>query len=185
MTSNPVFRGLLLVAALALAACQQQPGSVDYNPDTAFDRYQSYAWLAESSGAGSDVEPLLAERVQRAVDEVMERRGHVRQSGEADMLLRYYLVATARTRDQRSRGSIGVGGGRSHVGMGISMGFPLGGSRVKQRLQLTIDVLDGDSERLVWRGVRELALPDNRPDASRAAIQRAVEDTLSRFPPSR
>lgn len=176
-------RWIALALTALLAACQQNPVSVDYNPDTDFNGYQSYSWQA-TSGTGSDVEPLLAERVQAAITSVLEQRGIRQSDAAADFQIRYFLAATAQTRDNRSRGSVGVGGGGGNVGVGLSMGFPLGGSKVQQRLQLTIDFVDSSSQKLAWRAVKELALPSNDPQGTSAKIEQAVRDMLAEFPPA-
>lgn len=169
--------------ALALAACQQNPASIDYNPDTDFRAYQSYTWASERSGTGTEVEPLLADRVQKAVSDVLERRGYRSAEGKADFQVRYFLAATAETRDTRSRGSIGVGGGGGNVGMGVSLGFPLGGTSVKEKMQLTIDLIDSGTGKLTWRAVQEIALPKNDPEAVAKRIREAVENMMGHFPP--
>lgn len=176
-------RGLALTLTLLLAACQQQPVSIDYNPDIDFGHYHSYDWQTSTSGTGSDVEPLLAERVQSAVASVLEQRGFQHAQDGSDMLIRYFLAATAKTTDSRSRGSVGIGGGGGNIGLGVSMGFPIGGTRIKQRLQLTLDVLAADTGKLAWRGVKELTLPDNDPAGSARVIHQAVEEMLAKFPP--
>lgn len=172
-----------LVLTIFLSGCQQTPVSVDYNPDTDFNRYQNYNWETERSGTGSDLDPLLAERVQTSIKEILNNRGFKRIDSSPDFKVRYFLAASAKTRDSRGRGGVGVGGGSGGVGVGVSMNFPIGGTRIENRLQLTLDFIDGDSGKLSWRAVREVVLPDNDPQGSRVKIQEAVRAMLDKFPP--
>ncbi len=173
----------LLVPALLTTGCAQQRVALDYDEHVDFSGYRHYQWLEERSGVGEAFNPLLAERVQNAIGRALADRSLERlEDGEPDFLVRYFVSSTARTESSRARGSVGMGGSSGNVGLGVGIGFPIGGDRITQRAQIIIDFLEPESGRLTWRATRELDLPGD-PERAQARVTEAVTEMLGKFPP--
>lgn len=178
-------RIICVVAALLLSACQSTKVITDYDPSADFNRYQQYQWLTDTSGGDERLGPLMADRVKESLQRQLDA-GLYRQAGEGktpDFWLRYYITEVAHTSESHGRGSIGFGNISGNVGLGVSLGFPIGGTRVTKELQIIIDVLDGSSQRLAWRGVHSFAVHDATPDVLNAAIDKTVIEIWQQFPP--
>ncbi len=175
-------------AALLLGACASTDVQTDYDPETDFSRYQRYHWLEETSGADPQVGPLIAERAREALTLQLERNLYRRAApgDKPDFLIRYYVSEGAQTSESRGRGSIGLGSASGNVGLGVGIGFPLGGTRVTRQLQIIVDILDGDTRKLSWRGVRQFDLDGKaKPEAIAAKVNESVNKIWAEFPPKR
>lgn len=177
--------GLLLAALLALAGCQSNDVSTDYDVNANFSNYRNYRWLDERSGVGKEFDPLLAKRVQTALEQGLAKRmfNVAGEGQQPDFLVRYYVSSDPQVSEPRARGSVGLGSFGGNVGMGVSLGFPLGGTVVEQRAQLLIDFLNPATQELTWRGSKLITLRGTDPTEITAQVEQAVGDILSQFPP--
>lgn len=178
---RPVATALL---SLLLAACASGP-TIDYDPATDFTTYRHYQWLDERSGVSDQFDPLLAKRVKAAVDEQLKARfSAAADRASADFLVRYYVSSTAKVADSNARGSVGMGSFGGNVGMGVSIGFPLGGTHVERQAQILVDFLDARSEELTWRGSETVTLRGDDPAELTQQVQAVIEAILVQFPPT-
>lgn len=169
--------------SLLLAACSGGP-SIDYDPATDFSGYRHYHWLDERSGVSDQFDPLLAKRVRNAVDEQLKARfAPVADRAGADFLVRYYVSSTAKVSDSNARGSVGMGSFGGNVGVGVSIGFPIGGTTVERQAQVLVDFLDAHSEELTWRGSETVTLRGDDPAELTKQVQAVIAAILDRFPP--
>ena len=169
-----------LIASLLLSACSTQPYT-DY--DTAYPFAQASSFYLAT--AESDHDPLMAARVQAAVEGALTAQGLRAASSrqQADLAVRYAL--TTEDRPNNNRVSIGMGTGSYGRSGGVSVGGsvsrPVGGD-TKRYLTVQIDMHPGTEDRLVWRGRDSMEL---RGDPARRAedAQRLVQRLLAAFPP--
>lgn len=186
MRNRVVFpASLLIVALLALAGCASNDVSTDYDVNANFSSYHTYRWLDERSGVGKEFDPLLAKRVQTAIEQGLAKRlfSAAGEGQQPDFLVRYYVSSDPQVSEPRARGSVGLGSFGGNVGMGVSLGFPLGGTVVEQRAQLLIDFLNPATQELTWRGSKLITLRGTDPGEITAQVEQAVGDILARFPP--
>jgi hypothetical protein len=172
----------VLALVLTLAACGSGP-TIDYDSSVDFNGYQRYQWLDERSGASDEFDPLLAKRVRNGIEAELQRRRFTPAEGNPDFLVRYYVGSTAQVSEPRSRGSVGLGSFGGNVGMGVSIGIPLGGSRVQQQAQILIDFLDPATKALTWRGSEIVTLRADDPAKVTEQVQGVVRAILDKFPP--
>mgnify|MGYP000250556683 CR=1 FL=1 len=176
----------VLLLALGLGACSSVPVETDYNPTTPFNTYQRYHWQTETSGSDSTISPFHAQRVRNELKQLLDSQLY-REAGpkqKPDFLIRYYLSEHVEGygRQNGSRGSIGLGGGSGGFGMGVSVGIPLGSKRPERNIQIIIDVLDGASGQLSWRG-SALVDASHTPDEIAEDIVKAVQAIWKEYPP--
>lgn len=185
MNRQTAFLALALV--LLLTGCQGSGVTTDYNPTAEFASYQRYHWLEETSGGDKAIGPFIPERVREALQRQLEQGLYRRAPEEAkpDFLVRYYVSEAAQTRDSRARGGVGLGSSTGNVGMGVSLGFPIGGTTVTREVQIIIDVLDARSGKLAWRGMKRFELGKDSPEAITEKVGKVVKDIWSEYPPKK
>lgn len=151
----------LLLAPLALACAGIRVES-DRDPAADLSAYRSYAWLEEPvreqprEPGSVPRDPfthnsLLDGRMRAELDEQLQALGYERAPrDEADFWVRYSVV----TRDEVEGTAGAVGGGyygASHAYAG-SVGYFGSSVYTYRQGTLLVDVIDPDSQRIVWRG---------------------------------
>jgi len=184
--------GALLV--LGLASCTSIQTRTNYDPSAVqqLDSYRSYAWLPMKSHSNPSIyNPIIQERVHRAVDQELQAKGFrrvepgqtpdfkvgwhgaVQQKVDVDTIDNYYGYLWDPWYDPFF-GPVGYGG---------SGGFE---TQVREYREgtLILDVVDAGSNKLVWRGTAETELAENtNARKSQKLIDRAVDKMLKGFPP--
>jgi hypothetical protein len=67
--------------------------------------------------------------------------------------------------------------------VGLSMSFPLGKDKVVQETQIMVDLLNMETEKLKWRGSKELKISAETPEEITALINSAVKEIFGFYPP--
>lgn len=196
----PIIKNSLLLAILVflVTACASGPQvAQDYDTAADFDRYKTYAWLAQTPSKQTPAEPapkgspqpLIDARIRTAIEEVLPTRGFTPASepSQADFFVTYYFSSQTKT-DTRSVDAyygFGVGGRNSSLGFGI--GVPINRrSRDYQLGTLMIDIIDAQTRKLVWRGTSAERLDERlTPKQTTQKINKTVQSILARFPPAK
>lgn len=195
MNALPGLRALLCVsAALLLTACASEPlFIVDHDPTVDFSAYQTYRWYDDvyDSQAGSYRHFNSSDkRVRTYVDRELRQKG-LREipSGTADFLVNYNISREDKTKVDNIAGypPAGVHGaaGVGTYGSGFSVGYSSGPSvKTYREGTVIIDVLDVNSQKIVWRGIAEgkltKSLSHNEKDSLASKISKEL---LADFPP--
>ncbi len=171
---------------LTLAACAPYAIKRDFDPQAPIASYRTYDWYKPKAEKVGDGAPRMAgfndQRVRAAVDQELAAKGLKREpAADPDCLLDYFPVYQNRHYTTHTRVGFGTGG------YGWGMRTAIGSSRRHTYKEGTIvlQVVDFKTNKLVWEGVAEGALTGlaGNPEEAQAAIQRAVKDLLSEFPP--
>ncbi|WP_257454240.1 DUF4136 domain-containing protein [Archangium lipolyticum] len=185
--------GALLV--LGFTACSGIKTSTNYDPNAvqALGTFRTYSWLAMKDGADTRIyNPIIQSRVQQAVDQELASRGYkkvepgenpdfkigwhgaIQDKVEAETINRFYGYAWDPWYDP-FYGPVAYGGS------GL---VPETVIREYQQGTLILDVVDADSNKLVWRGSAQTRLSENmNAEKSQKLINGAVDEMLERFPP--
>jgi hypothetical protein len=165
------FATLLGTAALLLATnAVAQDVSYDYDKSADFGRMRTYAWV-NGERVGDD---LNHARIVHAIDTQLAARG-VRQANsiaEADLLVTYHAIVSREAEITGHR-------------FGINR---LASARVEEVAvgSLVVDLRDGKSGGVVWRGVATRHLdPKASPEQREKNINKAVEKMFKHYPPVR
>ena len=179
-----------VLAATLLAACAGVTVSQDYDPAALgrFPKYRSFDWFPgghETVGEGQIDNPFIDERVRGAVSADLVAKGFQKvESQTPDFYVNHHLSVRTRLTSTGVNTHYGVGSVGSWGGVGIGMG----NSPVRQYEEgtLVIDVIDGQTRQLVWRGTGSKALSrgSSTPEESSRDIHEAVTKILQQFPPS-
>ncbi len=174
----------LAVLALGLAACAV-PVRTEYVHRIDYQRFRTFAWLPPPPSAMRN--PLLQsgiieERIRNDIVSILRARGYhrLRERAHASFLVTLHLVPY---RKIVSRPGFGYGmffGYDDFFGPDL---FLANSSNVSahRRGYIVVDILDGRTHKLVWRGWLSRGL--HRWNFTRRALHRSLVRILDHFPP--
>jgi len=172
------FRGLIfLLFALPCAVnAWGQKVSVDFDKTANFALYKTYAWTT-----GTPVQnPLMDQRITGGIDKQLVAKGiqKVDASANPDLIVLYHGAVGAETQ-LNTMNTGGYGWGYRRVGaMGMSTTtvekIPVG--------QLTVDIGDAKTKKLLWMGNASDTLSD-KPEKNEKKINKALDKMFKKFPP--
>lgn len=180
-----------LIALLTLAGCSSYSIVTDYDQAIPFGSYQSYRWAEKGSSVTDDLlvrNPLIYKHIKTAVDRELAARGFIlKASGYADFTISTHAKVRERAFIEPAPGfAWGSGyynrwGRRGYTTMWYST-YPT--VSYYDEGTLIIDILDGKSNEIVWRGVANGILSDyTSSERIQRKIDEVVKKILERFPP--
>ena len=175
---------LITLWLVSVLGCSSSAPVIDYSTDVKFDQYKSYSFLTETSGTAQGVTPLMGERVKTAIAQALLQGGFIENQLQPDMRVRYYVQSMTETKQSNTRGGIGLGKSGGNVGAGVSLSFPIGGSKSQLKHQIMIDLIDSSSDKLIWRGTDSIRIDQQKPEKIIKLTEQSVNGMLGQFPPS-
>lgn len=167
----------LVALTLLLSACATNVAT-DYDSQAPFASYSDYAY---EPGQSERVLSLDDARVRNAVDQAMTQEGYEKvDPDEADLWVRFYFESKTK---YESRGfTYGLGLFNSPFGVGLSTRPE---ARPVEQQQLFVELVDTDTNRVVWQGVAREYLTENMgPQLRSDTIQDLVRNMFERYPPA-
>jgi hypothetical protein len=163
-----IVAGLVAGAAILIADVK-----TDYSHSTDFGQLHTYSWLKVDAG-----DTLWVDRIQRAVDGELTAKGWSKVESGGDAA----VSAFGSRQNQQSLQTYydGFGGGWFWRGFGPDLATttivntPVG--------SLVVDIFDGHSKHLIWRGTANKTLSD-KPEKNERKLEAAVRDMFKNFPP--
>ncbi|MFH6602280.1 DUF4136 domain-containing protein [Maribacter algicola] len=172
-------QNLLRVIFLVLfISCNAIKVNYDYDKETEFSNYNTYNYYSEiETGLGE----LDEKRLFKALDIALQSKGLV-FSEEPDFLIN--IEGRSFQMPKNTSVGVGVGGTGRNVGGGVSVGIPLGSSKLER--QIVFDFVDAKKDQLFWQAVSTSALKENLPPLVREQkLQEMVGKVLSKYPPKK
>ncbi|HEY3858785.1 MAG TPA: DUF4136 domain-containing protein [Gammaproteobacteria bacterium] len=173
----------IISGALLLSACSPRIYT-DQDPDAKLGAYHRFAWLSPPPSPVRDPildSQILDGRVHKAVSADLKNRGYEEVAPDAnpDFLVTYHTSSKQTLQSTGPSFSFGFVDAFPR-GFG-AVGFPVGPDvQSRDEATLMLDVLDGQSKRLVWRGwTTQLLNQDNYSDSS---VTSAVKDIFDKLP---
>lgn len=165
---------LLLVAT----ACNTPHAVYDYDQKANFQQYSNYALFPDFR---SGLSQLDESRLLNSLESLMQQKGFAKAENPA----LYVNVYTEEfQQDNRSRVGVGLGGGGGNVGVGGSVGLPIG--QMDTYLKLTFDFIDVEKDNLVWQAVVESPFDyEASPEKRQAQFDKIVAKALEGYPPKK
>lgn len=175
MTIRTVVASLMM---LLLAGCASNVVT-DYDSGAVFGNYSSWAFPARG-GDGESFESLDDSRIRAAVERELNRKALDKTGADdADLLVTWQIVEEERL--ERSGLGFGLGFGRGNFGWGLSTAPPI---REVQEGKLVVQLVDSQSQRVVWRAAsRRYLTEDQSPEYRRELIDDVVADMFAEYPP--
>jgi hypothetical protein len=160
----------VLASAFALAAFAFDV-TTDYNHRVSFANYHTYSWIGVQ--AGND---LWQDRIRAAIDNQLAEKGWQRLPNGGDAA----VSAFGKTREDQAIQTFY--NGFPGWGWGGGDGFATTYSVPDKTGSLTVDIFDGNTRRLIWRGTATDSLADD-PEKNVKKLNSAVSDMFKKFPP--
>ena len=153
---------------------------IDYDERSEFRHLRTYMWIDDpvrTTRHPAIANPLLREHVWNAVDGELAGRGYRRlTSGKPDFWIRYTIVSAERV-------DVTVTDNYRYYGYGYGYG-PNYLSQEYLEGTVIIDIIDGASSEVIWRGWWTKNLSDDpHPKEVQHYVRRAVKRILKEFPP--
>ena len=168
----------LLLGLMAVGTANAQKVEVDHNPATNFSQYKTFMWINHPT---VKEDPLMEQRIIDAVDAALTAKGLQQVSEGADL----GIAVHAATREQHSIETFydGFGGGWGwHRWGGLGVGEAITTEHPYTVGTIVVDLFDGRTKQLVWRGVATDTLAE-KPEKDTKKIEKAVEKLFKDFPP--
>jgi hypothetical protein len=147
--------------------------STDYNHQADFSRYHTYSWIGVRAG-----NTLWQDRIMAAVDSALAAKGWMKVPSGGDAA----VSAFGRTRERDTLQTFYNGfpgwGWRGWWGTGTAT------TVVEPQAigDLNVDIFDGKTKQLIWRGAAEKTL-SSKPEKNEKKLEKLVEDMFKKFPP--
>ena len=185
-------KGLLAMALVVSVGCSTAP-SYEYDYDAAFDfdGLKTYRWyddIVDSRMADYRKRNPSDKRVREVVGREMEQRGFSESTHtQADFWLNYQVSKQKQRVENITGYGEGFHGGAAAgtYGRGVSLGYSTGPSvREYEDGTAVLDVIDAKTQRIVWRGIAEGRLKNERnmKDKYKATVK-VTQELLAEFPP--
>ncbi|ROS01501.1 uncharacterized protein DUF4136 [Sinobacterium caligoides] len=163
-----------IITSLLLSACASKP-YYDYDQSVDFNHFESF-----SIQAADNKHPLMAERIDEAIEEQLVAKGLVvADPVNADINIRYQVEREA-VPSNNNGVQLGLGGGSGGVGGGISI--PIGQSS-RQVSIIQVDIFQHSDGKLVWRG-RSSLMDEEDATKRQQVISTVIEEILANYPPA-
>ena len=166
----------LLFAILILASCSSIRVNYDYEKTTNFTTYKTYNYF---TNVNTGLSALDSKRLIKALDDGLQSRGYT-LSQTPD-----FLIDIKSSEFQQARGNtvgVGVGGVGNTVGGGLSIGLPIGQTKLGR--EIIFDFVDERNDGLFWQAISESNYkPNATPEKREANFIALVEKVLEGFPP--
>jgi len=164
-----------LVALAGVCVCALFAAiKTDYDHSADFSRYRTYSWIKAQAG-----DDLWAQRITSDVDAQLSAKGLTKVASGGDL----GVSAFGATHNQQSIDTFynGFGGGWVWRGFGGEttsevINTPVG--------TLVVDLFDGNSKHLLWRGTSSETIGGNA-EKNEKKLEHEVGDMFKHFPPER
>ncbi|NNL83146.1 MAG: DUF4136 domain-containing protein [Winogradskyella sp.] len=167
----------LIMVLVLLTSC----GSVvnyDYEKTTDFSQYTTYNFFTDMETGLSDLDN---KRLIRAIDDKLQAIGLQKTDNPS---FRIDIQSEEYANTQNSNFGIGVGGTGRNTGGGVSVGIPIGQSRLGR--EIIIEFVDDSKNGMFWQAVTNTDIkPNAKPQQREADFVALVEKVFSKYPPKR
>jgi Domain of unknown function (DUF4136) len=168
---NRLALSLAALLLTAVAACAASI-STDYDHNASFGRYKTYSWGKIQTANG-----LWDQRVKDAVASQLAAKGYTEVPSGGDVV----VAARDAIHNQQQLNTFydGFGGGRRFFG-----GFGMATTTVDNYKvgTLIVELFDGSSKNLIWRGTASDTLSSNSGKNIKS-LDKNVQKMFQRFPP--
>ncbi len=168
---------LLMLLNVLLGGCAGMAIEAEQDPAVTFNRYETYSWGSNQRAPG-DVRVTSALRAQIVddIDRQLTGKGYLRVNRDGDFSVIYRVTIEGETIVQTLDGYAGSVWTED-------LARPVLALRRYEEGTLIIDIIDGESERLVWRGSAKAEVRQRVSIEDRSSrVAEAVRKVLERFP---
>lgn len=177
---------LLGAGLVVLAGCAGNKVATDYNPQTGFSQYKSFAMVSLPDSLSQQ---LIDDRIRAAVESKLIDKGLTETNrDDADLYVGYGVVDRTRAQVYTDRWGWGPAFGWRYYRWGLA--WP---AMTEHDIStytdgtVVVSLVDAKSHREVWQGQAAdvLNLPVNNPNTATKEIDKAVSRILAKYPPDK
>lgn len=167
---------LTLILLILTFSCGSLRVSHDYDKQADFSKLKSFHFYTTKENGLSDLDN---KRIVRLLTEALEAKGFTR-SETPDFMIS--IEANEYENINQNNVGVAVGGTGGNVGGGVSVGFPMQGSRYSRIIY--VDFVQENGPGAIWRAeARASYSPNAKPNAREAVLKAVVDKMLEKFPP--
>lgn len=178
---------LVLVTGRGLA----QKTEVSYDDSADFSQYKTYDWVPYEKipivlpGDAKQGDPkILDAQIRAAVEKWLQKRRYRKDTAKPDLLVAYLGVGRLKTEITQFDSGPSV----PNLPYGHwepSVTHPMNDIHVRREGTLTLDLVDAETNKLVWRSwaTETFDKPLRKPKDARKKIEKVVKKMLKKFPP--
>jgi len=178
-------KSLVLGAAILLAAVTGVPASVsvDYDHETDFEKYKTFAIVfAKGQASFETTAPLVHQAILENIKKHLVLNGHTEVKSDPDLTLTYHLITQDEEAFDTSASGYGYGVG---WGPGWEMAGGAWGTSTTMVSHFTegtviIDAYDTKTKKAIWRGVLNEVVP-RKPEEARKKVDRALDKMFEKW----
>jgi len=176
---------LSLLAAVSVVACGGVKYNSNFDPQASFDGFNTYAW-AQRTPTGDDdprvYNDIVDRRIKLAADQALEAKGY-QQSNSPTFFVAWHGAIDGKMNVTTINNHYGYGWGYYRYG-GMGMGTSQTYVNEWDEGTLLIDIIDAQSNNLVWRGTATAELRQSQnPEQQQQRLNEILAKLLERFPP--
>lgn len=150
--------------------------STDYDHNTNFSQFKTFSF-----GHVTTDNPLYEQRIRDEVSKDLQGKGLQPAQGGGDLV----VTAVGAVHNRREYQTFYDNPGFGYYWGGFGPGFGTTTTTVQHYKvgTLVLDLYNGQSKHLVWRGIAKRGVSGNA-DSNTAHVNSAIDEMLSRYPPS-
>jgi uncharacterized protein DUF4136 len=175
--SNLKFSFAFLLALFLTSQVKAQKVSTDFDPKANFSDYKTFMWIGHPR---VKEDPLMEQRIVDAVSAALVAKAWQQVTEGADVGVMAH-VATEREHTLETFYS-GFGGGWGWRHWGGGLGEAITTPETYTVGTLVVDLFDGHTQQLIWRGMATDTLSD-KPQKDTEKLNKAVAKMFKDFPP--
>lgn len=172
-----ILRSITVCTAVCLATLTAgfaQHVRTDFDHQANFAQYKTYSWQEIKPG-----DSLWDSRIKNAVNAQLEAKGLAQVADNGDIAI--VAIKTSQTQKTLQTFYDGFGGGWQWRGFG-DFGESTTTEQDYKEGTLVIDIYDGKTKRLIWRGSTESVISD-KAEKNEKTLDKGVDKMFKSFPP--
>lgn len=178
---NWLVTALCALAVLAVAGCSSSPTAINYDQSIDFDKYKTYAFMADVATDNEAYQSLESTFLKESVARELNKNGLQRVTADPDLLINFAIQTQEKVRSRSvPSGGYGVGYDPYYdvYGSGWGMGHT---TQIDQYTEgkLVIDAIDVELKKIVWQGSTKGRLTTKAMENYQQTLDEAVQEIFA------
>jgi hypothetical protein len=169
-----------VAAATFIAACSSAKIYVNEDPNADFSKYSTYSYhVPLGTNEQQGVTSVFSTYLMNATDREMQSRGYKKVDGNADLNINFNIQTQEKVRSTTSPSMGGYYGYRGGY-YGTYGGYDTTTTQYTEGT-LNVDLIDKQSDTLVWEGITEGTITDKVKENLEAAVNEGIPEIFEKF----
>ncbi len=167
---------IITLLLLSVSSCTSIRVNYDYEKTTDFTKYKTYNYYSDLQ---TGMNELDTKRLLAVLNSKLQAKG-LSLSETPDFFIN--IQSSEFQESQRNTVGVGLGGSGRNIGGGLSVGIPIGQSKINRRI--IIDFIDENGKGLFWQAISESSYnPKASPEKREITFNNIIEKVLTNYPP--